>query len=124
MRLHVLGEGGGGSGRPWERPGQVAGKGVTRDPMPVSKDGCEEPGLSSVRDKPCACVLWRAKWGAPKNKKEGVQGMSNPSVPPQDRELRPEEIEGKGFRKELEFLEGWGLGVHTGEGHWEERGRG
>lgn len=36
-----------------------------------------------------------------------VQGILNPSVPPQDRELRPEEIEGKGFGKELGFLGGW-----------------
>lgn len=96
----------------------MAGKEETQDPMPVSRDGCEELGLSSVRDRPCACVLWGAEWGAPKNKKERVQGISNPSVPPQDRELRPEEIEGKGF------LQGWDLGVHTGEGHWAERGRG
>lgn len=29
VRLHALEEGGRGRGRPWERPGQVAGKGVT-----------------------------------------------------------------------------------------------
>lgn len=84
--------------------------------MPVSMDGCEEPGLSSVRDKPCACVLWGPEWGAPKNKKGGVQGISNPSVPPQDRELRPEEIEGKGFPERTRVSGGVGLGVHTGEG--------
>lgn len=69
----------------------------------------------SDRHRPCACVLWGAEWGAPKNKKEGVQGIPNPSVPPQDRELRPEEIEGKGFGKEIEFPEGWVWGVLTGE---------
>lgn len=42
-----------------------------------------------------------------------AQGIVNPSVSPQDRELRPEEIEGKGLGKVPEFLErgAWGGGL-------------
>ena len=64
-----------------------------------------------VGEEECLYVVGLS--GGPKRTRGGagtwgvVQGIRNPSVFPQDRELRPEEIEGKGLGKELEFP-GWG----------------
>ena len=111
-------EDGSSGGRALGEAWQVAGKRGTRGPQAPSRNGWEELGLSSVRHEPCMCVLWGAKWGAPKNKKQGVQGIPNHSVTPQDRELRPEEIEGKGFGEELAFLVWWVWGCTHGKGGW------
>ncbi|XP_037597599.1 calcium-binding protein 2 isoform X1 [Cebus imitator] len=74
-------------------------EGGTWSPKPVSGTGWE-PGLSSQIDTGPTCACWGQGWvGSPlRSKKEGCshqeqQGTPNPSVPLQDRELRPEEIE-------------------------------
>lgn len=53
----------------------------------------------------------------------GVQGILNLSVSPQDRELRPEEIEGKGLGKELEFPECGAVGGGLSTLQEEQEGR-
>ncbi|XP_058383338.1 calcium-binding protein 2 isoform X1 [Diceros bicornis minor] len=100
MELRAREEGVWGQGRPWERPGQGAGKGDQRHPGQSAGTGRGGTRSEQCRTDtgPLGARCGGLSGEPQRTSRKGAgpwvaQGILNPSVPPQDRELRPEEIE-------------------------------